>query len=148
MLSRRHNAVYRPLVQKAWLAHCARSGKDPENKSEKDQWYRKQLVENFGFYTTKQARSASDVDRLCLHFATIAGDEKAISYFVQAEERRALWVLRKSMARSRVSDSYVQAMSERMGFSLPFTELPAESILKLNMALSMHNRRKAKVECR
>lgn len=37
------NAQFRPLVDKAWAAHCAATGHDPKSKSGKDCWYREQL---------------------------------------------------------------------------------------------------------
>ena len=142
MLTRRQNAVYRPLVAEAWQAYCSRHGGDVGDSRAKDAWYREQLVDALGIYTTKQVRDADEFDRLLLHFATIAGNDEWIDRASRGPERRALWRLRKTMKNAGEPLSYVYGIARHMGYDLALEELPAEAVLKINTALYKHWKRK------
>jgi len=55
MLTRADNAKYRPLVKRAWLAHCRRINADPKDKIAYDAWYRNVLKSTCGIRSTKDA---------------------------------------------------------------------------------------------
>jgi hypothetical protein len=154
MLNRAHNAIYRPLVKAAWLAHCARR---PElassDKIAQEAWYREQLWESVGLYTTKElgvgGEAEATFDRLCLHFSIIAGDARQIDYWSRSDERRALHVLKSAMARARADWAYVEGIARQMGLTTDdrrIEDLPAGHILKLAAALGYHARRRQVAE--
>lgn len=150
-LTKRDNGVYRPLVRAAWLVHCLRKDWDEKDKARYDVWYRQQLMQSPArLYTSKQIQRPEQLDAVCLHFATLAGLEKQIDYWSKASERRALWKINKTMTSMRVSDNYVNAIAKQMGFLsgtiANYRDLPAELILKINAALSIHAHRQAKQE--
>lgn len=150
MLNGRHQGIFQPLKTAAWRAHCARNpGVSPQDKIAEDHWYRQTLVTSIGIYSTKEIADKDErlFESLCLCFATIAGDEKQITYWSRAEERRALWRLEQSMRVAGVTRAYVDGIAVRMGFlqdqgAMAIEDLPAELILKLNTALFIHNKRK------
>jgi len=141
--------IYRGLVDKAWRAHCETENANAADKAEKERWYRKELLRTLNVYTTKQVFAVEDEDTLCLHFATLANDQREIHYWSRAEERRAIWVLRKTMNAAGVNLNYVRQMAIRMGFLTEketLEDLPAELILKINAALDMHAHRRTRKE--
>lgn len=138
-------------MSRAWTVFCSRNKVDASDKAALSTWYRKQLVANFGLYTTKEVKSSEValIDRLCLHFATLAGDAEQISYWAIADERRALWRLQQSMDRAGVDLDYARGIARRMHFlpedgSMDIKDLPAEHILKINSALFMYSGRKSR----
>lgn len=143
MLTRRQNAIYRPLVDKAWLAHCSRQGAEPEDRAARGRWYRKTLLESsLGVYTSKEITTAWQFDKLLEVFAVLSGDVEAIDYCARAQERRALWLLKQTMRKAGVDSSYVAGIARHMGYGdKPIEDLPAELILKINTALYMHCKR-------
>jgi len=144
--------IYRGLVNKAWRVHCERDQVDINDKQARDRWYRRELLRSpLNVYTSKQIVTADDEDAICLHFAMLTGDERQIHYWSSAEERRAMWVLRKTMNKLGVSQNYVTSVGMQMGFlseqgHRSIDELPAELILKINAALDMHAHRRARKE--
>jgi hypothetical protein len=56
MLSRAQQAVYRPIVDAAWKAHCLRIGLDPSNAQVHETWYRDCL------WSLARVRSSADAD--------------------------------------------------------------------------------------
>jgi hypothetical protein len=153
MLSGRQNFLFRPRVQAAWLEHCRLGNLDPADRLGKDRWYRKELVEHFGIYTTKEIQSADQFGQICLHFATIAGDMAMISRFSADAERRAMWLLKQSMGKAAMDWPYLKGIARRMGFGVDawgpdaeaeLAQMPAELILKLNAAVYLYSKRREK----
>jgi hypothetical protein len=133
------------------MGHCVRQSLDHADKAAKASWYRQQLVANFGLYTTKEIKPSEMqlVDRLCLHFATLAGNSEQISYWAVADERRAMWRLGQTMERAGVDMAYVRGIARKMNL-LPqdgdrdIKDLPAEHILKVNAALYLYAGRQSR----
>ena len=150
MLTRKQNGVYRPLVKRAWLAHCERTGTSPNDRSAQDDWYRRQLLDAAGIYTTKEADPVVHFDLVMHRFAWIANDRYWLDRLATADERRALWRLRVTIRKARdqgldISDAYVAGIQRNMGFGAKALEdLPAEHILRINAAVYLHARRHAK----
>jgi len=151
MLSPRQQAKYRPLVARAWQAHCLRAGQNPSADSDQETWYRRQLLDACGIYTSKQADPVNDYDKLMLHFAVIAGDRRAIAYFSSAAERRVLHNINREIERGAVTESYVLGIARNMGFKDVLSEIPADHLWRIWIALVRHNFRHNKPsvrECR
>lgn len=151
MLTGRQNAVYRPLVDKAWEQHCSRKNLPAADRSAFRIWYTRQLRTCFGFDSTSSVPSSDlkTIDALCLHFATLTGDYALISYWSSAEERRALWRLERNMETAGVNWQYVRGIARNMGFirdggSKDLRDLPAEHILKLSTALFLYSSRRSR----
>jgi hypothetical protein len=144
MLSPRQQSKYRPLVERAWQAECARSGTKPECDGARESWYRRQLLDACGIYTTKEADPVNDYDALRLHFAIIAGDQTLIDYFSCASERRILHNIRATIASGAVTEAYVLGIARNMGYREDLDSLPADHLWRVWNALIRHNKRHAK----
>lgn len=143
MLTPRQQCKYRPLVERAWQAECLRAGENPEVDSARESWYRRQLLDACGIYTTKQADPVKDYDGLMLHFAIIAGDAGLIDYFSKASERRHLHNIRSSIESGAVTEAYVQGIARHMGYRPDLESLPADHLWRIWNALIRHNKRHA-----
>lgn len=144
MLTPRQQAIYRPLVQRAWLAHCARTGQNPEADAPHESWYRAQLIEAIGVYTTKQANPTRDFDRLLAHFAAIAGELDLVRRAAEGDERRLRFLIAQEVQRGAVKEAYVLGIARNMGFpAKALSELPADHLWRIWNALLRHNKRHA-----
>ncbi|MFA7256931.1 MAG: hypothetical protein WC047_05095 [Kiritimatiellales bacterium] len=151
MLTPRQQSKYRPLVERAWQAECSRAGQSPGIDHAHETWYRQQLLDACGIYSTKQADPVNDYDALMLHFAILAGDQALIDYFSRAAERRHLHNIRRSINQGAVTEAYVLGIARNMGFipqskienpkSQILEELPADHLWRIWNALIRHNKR-------
>lgn len=145
MLNGQQNGIYRPLVKAAWLKYCADGGRDPADKSLRETWYRKQLLDACGYWTTKQIATAEEFDKVLAHFAILAGDRKMVAWVAESQERRAHWRLRQTMHNAGVDWPYVEGIQRKMGYAdKALEDLPAEIVLKINTAVYLHWRRQQK----
>jgi hypothetical protein len=151
MLTPRQQAIYRPLVERAWQADCQRSGCHPGADGARETWYRRQLVDCLGVYTTKQCNQTTDLDALLGHFAAIAGDDYWVRRASASAERRMLWVIKAQLsglaaAEGRPADwNYVRAIYAQMNrhHLLPelMSDCPASLLRKVIQAINTHVRR-------
>lgn len=151
-------SIYRPLVQKAFEAHCKLTGDKPQDRIAKEHWYRKALMNRFGIYTTKELEPITPeiLDELLLLFALAADDQYWIDRATRGPELRAMWQLEQAMKSVRVSWEYVHGIARQMGFltstdegqniKQTIGELPAELILKLVKALRVYSYRQARAK--
>jgi hypothetical protein len=148
MLTGKQQSIFQPLKESAWLAYCERNPLcDAKHAASQNDWYRKVLVTELGVFTTKEIPGNDQVkfDALCLVFATIGGDQAQIEYWASAAERRALWLLKKTMENAGVDSAYVRGIARNMHMGdRPLEDLPAELILKLNTAVFIYMKRKQK----
>jgi len=63
MTFRQFNGIFRPLVERAWLAQCNLTGAAPNNRTAKDTWYREQIYSATG----GRLRSTRDAGQRELH---------------------------------------------------------------------------------
>lgn len=143
MFSKPQQSKYRPLVQRAWRAECARSGVNPAADGAYETWYRRQLIEVCGIYTTKQANKTKDFDALMAHFGALAGDDYWTTRAAEGDELRLRHLIAQEQTRGAISDSYIDGISRNMGFDQPLPEMPAAHLHKIYNALLRHNRRHA-----
>jgi hypothetical protein len=151
MLTRAQQAIYRPLVERAWQAQCRVAGSDPADRPSRDAWYRRQLVGLLGIYTTKQASTTDDFDQLVLHFAGLVGDTYWLDRISRSAERRALFQIRRQLRElsehegREVDWSYARAIYRQMSGHNAMPEhmhdCPAALLLKIVAALHTHLRR-------
>ena len=133
------------MVGKAWRAYCTKAHQAPKSKDAHEAWYRAELVACVGVYTTKQVKTVEDFDKLCLHFATLSGDQDQIDYWTRAPERRALWWLEQEMEKADKPWAYVHGIARKMNFpDRPIEDLPEELIRKLATALFTARKRHEK----
>ena len=144
MLTPRQQAIYRPLVQRAWLAHCARTGQNPEADAPHESWYRAQLMDAMGIYSTKEASPTRDFDRLLGHFGGIAGETDLVLRSAEGDERRLRYLIAREIQRGAVPEAYVLGIARNMGYpAKALSELPADHLWRIWNALLRHNRRHA-----
>lgn len=108
---------YRPLVARAWLAECERSGFSPNDKAAREDWYRAELLSSEIHVTsTKQCNQTSDFDKLMLHFAILVNDDALIERFTRGGERRLEHVMQEALDdlswlhKSTITWDYVRAI--------------------------------------
>ena len=141
MLSPAKQGIFRPLVGKAWGAHCARKNLQASDRGAQDKWYRSILLETAHVYTTNEIRAADQFDAVCLAFATIWGDEREITYWVRAPERRLMWLIRDRLdkisfiAGTRHGWPYAVAINTHMNLPLTMEEAPESDLKKVFNAL-------------
>ena len=146
-LSRAQHGKYRPLVDRAWRAACERDGADPSNKVARDGWYREQLMDACGIFTTKEAHPVRDFDKLMLHFAQIANDEFWISRISEADERRMRWQMRRFLQdlswllEEPCHWSYMEGLYDQAQLYPSLDDAPAEVLQKALQMLDTHIRR-------
>ena len=143
MLTRAQQSKYRPLVKRAWLAHCLRTGCNEAADGAYETWYRRQLMDACGIYTTKQATRTKDFDALMAHFAAQVGDDYWTTRTAEGDEIRLRHLIQAEQQRGDISDAYVAGICRNMGFYQALAEMPAEHLWKLYNALIRHNRRHA-----
>lgn len=144
----RQQAHYRPLVDRAWMVECQNTGAAPNSKAAKNDWYRNQLVQAIGVYTTKQCNCAEDFDRVMLHFAIIANDEYWITRTTSSGERRMMYQIKRYMRdlawleKEKITWEYIRGIYKQSG-QLPsrLSNCPAATLRKLLAMLDTHIRR-------
>jgi len=72
MTFRQFQAAFRPLLNRAWLAQCERTGVAPNNRTAKDTWYREQLLSCCGIRSSKAA-TANQQPLIIGRFQQLAG---------------------------------------------------------------------------
>lgn len=78
MLTKTQQSVYRPMVEKAWIAHCQLTGDSPNNKPAKDAWYRDQVHSCTGQWSTRDVDPSRDFQPLLDRFMMLAGDPQPL----------------------------------------------------------------------
>lgn len=78
MLTKTQQSVYRPMVEKAWIAHCRLTGSSPNNKADRDAWYRDQVHSCTGQWSTRDADPERDYQVLLDRFMLLAGDPQPL----------------------------------------------------------------------
>lgn len=78
MLTKSEQAVFRPLVEKAWIKHCVLMEISPNNRPAKDAWYRDQVHSTIGKWSTRDADPVIDYQNLIDRFMLLAGDPQLI----------------------------------------------------------------------
>ncbi len=147
MLSRKQNAIYRPVVKAAWLKYCSDNGRDPKDKGLYETWYRKELLTACSYWTTKQITNAEELDAALSHFAVLANDDAMIKHVAASQERRAIWWLKQTIRNAGVSQAYVDGIQRNMGYGDgPVEDLPAENIRKITQAIFIYWKRQLKKE--
>ncbi len=141
----RQQALYRPIVKQAWLAHCQATGIFPNAKGEKDAWYRDELMECIGENTTSRCNMAEDFDIVMRHFATIARDEYWPAHISDSPERRFRFLIEQRLRQMGEADGntytwpYVLGILRHMFPGSPYTgdiaQCPAPILRKAFIAL-------------
>ncbi len=139
----RQQGYYRPLKERAWLAHASRNNLHPNSRFAQDQWYRCLLLDAAGIYSTKEANQTGDFDCIMLAMAEIAGDEYWIKRMAGAAERRWRYMIAQKMTAKGMSfgaylrgERYIQSIMNHMGIDqLAYADLPAEHLKKIFIAL-------------
>lgn len=141
----RQQALYRPMIKRAWLAHCQKNGLFPNAKGEQDAWYRDALMECLAENTTSRCNMAEDFDIVMRHFATLAGDEYWPAHIADSPERRYRFLIGQRLAQmgdidgSHYSWAYALGILKHMYPNAPFAgemiDCPAKILRKVFVAL-------------
>ncbi len=147
MLKREQQALYRPLVDRAWTIECGKIPASRDNLAARERWYRQALLDAGGWYTSKQCNPAADFDRLMLHFAKLADDAYWIDKASKGAERRLLYWIRRRMSdlgalQGREVDwPYTRAIMTHMNLPLDVVDCPADLLQKVFVALDKEVKR-------
>lgn len=68
-------------MEKAWLAHCRLSGISPNNRPERERWYRDQVHSCTGYWSTRDVDPDRDYMTLLDRFMLLAGEPQPIIIF-------------------------------------------------------------------
>lgn len=143
----KQQAHYRPMVSKAWLAHCAQQGIAPNNEAFRAEWYRAELIAAGGWYTTKQCDHVKDFDTVMLHFALIANDDYWITRIAHSDQRRQFWLINlrlkelSELEHTEHTWEYARSIYHHMNLPLHMRDCPADLLWKVFQALDTHVRR-------
>jgi hypothetical protein len=140
-------AIFWRLFRDAWTAECRRTGTPPNLKGAADTWRHRILLEEGGTQSIKTLRK-DKFDDVMLRLAVEAGDEKEISYWSSAVERRYRYLIEQCLHAMAKLDSsqtynwqYVVNCYRRAKLPLDIQNAPAEHLQKALQMLDTHRRR-------
>lgn len=143
--NRRQQALYRPMVKRAWLEHCQKHGIFPNAKGQQDQWYRNELMECIGENTTSRCNKSQDFDIVMRHFSVIAKNEQWPVKISDSPERRYRFLIEQRLEQMRESSGslytwkYALGILKHMFPNSPFVgdmaDCPAAILRKVFIAL-------------
>jgi hypothetical protein len=80
MISRQQQAEFRPVVARAWIRECRRTGRRVEDKIAQDSWYRGHLIEaTRGRASSSKFLSGNDYEIVLKRFLLIADPERSMT---------------------------------------------------------------------
>jgi hypothetical protein len=118
--TRGQQKVYRPLVDAAWRQRCreTRTIGNLADAVAKDVWYRNQLLDECGIYTTKQADRVKDFDKLIVHFEALSHSGIYWSLrVIHNDVRVARKLLNDHIREFDVDVDYVRGIARKAGYS-------------------------------
>lgn len=137
--SRAQQKAYRPLVDAAWRVHCRETGRAQLLNSvkergshgalrsstiEKDSWYRRQLLDQCGIYSTKEADRVEDFNKLIVHFEALS---RAGVYWslrvINNDARVARKLLNDYIRAGDIDVDYVRGVARQAGSSEPLEHI-------------------------
>jgi hypothetical protein len=128
--SRRQQSVYRPLVDAAWRVHCRETGRaqllnsSTTQQIEKDSWYRRQLLDQCGIYSTKEADRVEDFNKLIVHFEALSRTGIFWSLrVVNNDARVARKLLNDYITAGDIDVEYVRGVARQAGASEPLEHI-------------------------
>jgi len=139
------------LRRRAWLVECARTGTPPNNRPAEDRWYRDLLWSAMHVRSSKECNHSIDYDLTMLAFAVVANDDREISYWSSAAERRFVWLVADRLRvlgkwnRTAYDWSYVRGIFEQMHLPDRIEDVPAVLMRNVFIALDLHVKRRREV---
>ncbi len=147
MFTPRQQGIFRPLVQRAWASYCEREGREAGNRTERDNWYRGELLTVIGVDSTKDCDQVRDFDSIVAHFAILANDAFWIDRTSKASEiRMRYWIGRRLSDLDKLTNQehhwdYVVGIYRHMNLPADMEDCPAQLLWKVFQALDTHVRR-------
>jgi hypothetical protein len=90
-------------------------------------------------------REARQFDALCLHFATLSGDDRQIHYWSRCEERRILRIIDQMLSALDLRREYAHGIAFKMGLiqgeMKSLDDLPEAHLRRIATALNNHGKR-------
>jgi len=153
MLSDSQRNKFFPLMLAAWQEHREVNNL-ADNYEQRDAWYRDEMAKvcrenNLGenIDSIKKLDRLAGYDHVMLNFAMIACDDRAISYFSQAVERRYRHVVKEFLSELSGLEQrdcgwdYARQIASHMNLPLRLEECPHEMLQKVIQAVDTHRRR-------
>lgn len=117
--SRKQQGYFRPLVDQAWLRHCAIAKIAPhpydENLAGCRTWYEAELEAATGETSTTKLDRRRDFTAAMAHFETIVGESIYWNMRLYGDDaRRIAFNLREVVQANEVDEVYMRAMARRM----------------------------------
>jgi hypothetical protein len=153
MMTPRQQGIFRTLVKRAWekavAAHGWKFANATQERAAKDAWYRSQLHDELGVFTTKQLSAHDDYAKLCAVFEALVGD--SIYWQLRAhggkdaeQRRRLLHAIKDLCAQHDLDENYARGIARQSlkAESTPLLDtLSPGQLLAVLQALKMHVRR-------
>ncbi len=137
-----HRKSYRPLLTKAWKAHCRRECITETTPASKDEWTRAELMKCCKVRSTDEVDPKKGFEKVMAWFEVIAGDS---CYWqlrqIRGDANRALFLLEETAHLLRLTDDYISTIMFQMRLEKPLRQCTADELLKLRIALLYHCRR-------
>ncbi len=152
MISSSERPKFFALQHRAWLTHAARTGADPHDRGAEEKWRYQETFSVLSVESITQIDPVDGFDRIMLHWAQILGDDREITYWITAPERRMKRRLRIAMQQLAQLESlvitwdYVRGILDRMKLPTDIDECPADLLRKAYQALDTHIRRRIKAK--
>ena len=113
--SRCQQGNYRPMVQRAWLAHCGRNAMVAGDEIARRSWYEEELYAATGKESTTKCDVKRDFEAAMAHFEAIwGGDFYWNKRLFGADARRIIHNIRDVAADFEVEESYLQGIAKRV----------------------------------
>jgi len=150
MITPAQRSRFFPAMHAAWREHCRLSGGDANDIHAREAWYRDQLAEVLTVRSLQQVNHTDDFDRIMLHWAEVAGDDRAIAYFCDSLERRYRYIVGNMLVNLSIMEGrdlgweYVEHVYQHMGhggWPSRIEDAPAKLLQKVIAALDTHIRR-------
>ena len=146
--SPRQQGKVRPLVTAAWRAICKANNQPVKDPTERDLWYRAELLEAIGKDSTKTAGQTRDFERCMAHFEAIVGDS---IYWQMAQfrgdARRILHEIDAICEKHKIDEDYLRRIARvALKFEAPpqLIDLTPDQLLIIVRAARIHARRKSR----
>lgn len=146
-MQRRFRCKFFALQRRAWQAHAYREDVPMNDKAAETAWRQAETLKECGVESFGDLDHVDDFERIMLHWAITAEDDREIAYWSTSLERRYRHLIRERLREiSHVSGTphgweYVRGIHDQMQLPLRLEECPAEHLHKIFEALDTHLRR-------
>jgi hypothetical protein len=134
---------WRPMIDRAWRAHCDRECITDSTEASKESWYREELKKCCGVTSSTQLDPRCGFEQGMAHFEELCNDGSFYwqTRSVQGDANRARHKLDETVKLLHMGGDYIAAIMAQMKLEKPLRQCTANELVKLRVALLYHCRR-------